>query len=352
MAIILGLAKLAKAEVKETMADFHEKELSDVLEATNKALLGAFYCLKRETYSPSANVPKENASGWNFAQWYALSAHTSESEPAEYYSVPRVTNLLGSPKVALAGGSQAANLVRLSNLVRLCASEMKNRVVKTSEFLKNLQWFQTRYVGKKPIGGLYLSEEFEYLIKEWETRTDKVRALYTGIDLNLKGPLMSGQFKQYMAKFNIEHEPVAKRIEDRAKTRIPMLLVSVGTGRRVTKQIAKGGNLPEKIKDQKLDLSVRTPAKILYSSLYEGVPEGMFVDLCITSAKTSITGNDERVVSAAARLAGECKNLLANKEMSEGFMSLVRLAATVYTEIYQEYRGTPSWDAIMASKLG
>jgi hypothetical protein len=351
LAIILGIAKLAKAEIIETKAEFNSKELSDVLEATNKSLLGAFYCLKRATYSPSANIPKENTSGWNFAQWYALSAYTSETEPAEYYSIPRATNLLGSPKVSLAAGSQASNLIRMSNLVRLCSTEMKSRIVKVSEFLKNIQWFQTRYVGKRPIGGLYLTEEYDFLTTEWENRTKKVKALYTSLDLKLKGPLMSGQFKQYMAQFNIEHETIAKRIEDRAKTRIPMLLVTIGVGRKQTKQISKGGSLPEKIKDPKLELSVRAPARILFTPMYEGVPEGMFIDSCITSAKASIvSGDNTSVVNAALRLAEDCKKSLINKELSGGLMSLIRLTATVYTEVYQEYRGTPSWDAIMASK--
>jgi hypothetical protein len=215
-----------------------------------------------------------------------------------------------------------------------------------SEFLKPEGYFKTRFVGKKPIGGLYLEEEYAILTNEWEERNKAVESLYKGLPQTLKVPLPQGSLKQYMAKFNIELKPMIKKIEETARSRITNLLVSSGNGRTKRSSIAKGGNLPEKLRNQGLDLSVRTIGKVMWSPLFSDVSQNTFVDKALHIAHKRFDPTPgEDLSEEEGKICKDLPGLCKTTEGKAAIVGTLSLTANIYLEIYPDFAGTASWDS-------
>jgi len=348
LAVIAQLCYDAKFSIIKTARQFDIKEFSNSLIASSKALLGAFYCLKRDEIAPTTNIPKQYATGWEYAQWYAFTKATNELDYGDYMGIPRRTQLLMTEGAVWSKQAQFASYQRISVLVRLISQQMGHKVKTVSKFLKGEGYFTTRFVGKKPFGGLLLQEEFDLLTKEWERRESVVKSLYKKLDTNLKLPCMAGQFKQYMAQFNVGLNGDAKKIEETSNSRVPQLLVSSGKGRNQQPTISKGGNLPEKLANPQLKQSVRTVGRVMWSPLMKGVSQNQFIDLAIKLARLKLHP-DPNISDPDAYILVQIQRITQDTSVEAVVQTTASSAASVYLEIYPDYAGINSWDAAFGS---
>jgi len=293
-----------------------------------------------------ANIPTPEQQGWEFALWYAFSKATKENDYADYLSIRRKTNFLPAEGAAWGANKQFTDLNRLTSFIRICAQKLSHKIKDPKKFLKGEGYFLEKYAGKKPFGGLYTNEEFTQLIQEWENRVNKIRNLYKQIPNNtLKLP--PGGLKTLMVEFNIRNPPLVKTVEDAAQARIPLLLVSTGSGKNRRQAIAKGGNLPEKLINISGGESVRTIGKILWSPLYK-VSQSEFVEASLKLARNKLSKNSNMEKIEDSILTNLYKLGLDSKTSSEIYSS-ISSAATVYLEIYPDHEGSPAWDAAIRS---
>jgi len=343
LSMIFRLCDLAGFEIRSTEKE--EKPIRDILEATAKSVAGAFYCLVREEFVPTTNIPKGYESGWEYAQWYSFARATNDLDHGNYLSIPRVVNFLAVEGSAWNKGGKFTAYQRIATLIRLIAQQMHGKVKTVSNYLKGEAWFVAQYAGKKPQGSLLLQEELVLLTKEWEARVERIKTLYEGIDKNLKLPSIKGSFKEYMSKFNISLTSHAKAVEVASNQRIPYLLASTRKGRALTKTIVKGGNLPEKLQSPDLtDQKVRDVGKVLWSPLM-GVTQNTFVDLAIRLARNRLHPRGESISEIEDSLE---QHLVALNLTEAGFgvtRATLNIAASVYLEIYPDYAGNTSWDS-------
>jgi hypothetical protein len=347
LAIVVGICQEAGFNIASSKRVIDIDDFNNTLEATEKSLIGAFYCLRRDEITPTTNIPSQYATGWEYAQWYAFAKATSDLDHGEYLNIPRVTSFLAIQGSAWSSGRQFTTLQRLAVLVRLAAQNLASRVKNIMLYLKPEGFFKMRFVGKRPIGGLYLQEEYDLLTQEWEGRNKQVETLYKGVPLTLKVPLLQGNLKQYMAKFNIGLKPMSKKVEETARSRITNLLVQSGTGRNKRTVISKGGNLPEKLRADGLNLSVRTIGKVMWSPLMVGMSQNQFTDLAISLARRRLHGKLAILQAEEEKILDQCVALTKDDAVANVAYGTLSTAASVYLEIYPDYNGNTSWDTAL-----
>lgn len=176
-----------------------------------------------------------------------------------------------------------------------------------------------------------------------------MKNLYKEVDTNLKLPCMANQFKQYMAKFNTKLNSDAKKIEETVNTRIPQLLVASGRGRKQQSTISKGGNLPEKLTNPQLTLSVRTIGKVMWSPLMKGVSQNTFVDGAIGLARQRLHRNKPNMGDPEATFLAWVMNLCQDSNIANLVIATGSAAASTYLEVYPDYTGNNAWDAAFGS---
>jgi hypothetical protein len=347
LAIIVKLCEIAGFDINATERVIDWQDFSSTLEASHKSCVGAFYCLKRDEIVPTTNIPKEYSTGWEYAQWYAFTKAINDLEHADYMSIPRVTSLIVAEGAAWSKTKQFTTFQRLSVLIRLISQTMGDKVKHVKKFLKGEGYFITKFVGKKPFGGLLLQEEFELLLKEWERRETNVKDLYKDLEQNIKLPCAAGQFKQYMSKFNVELKGDAKKIEETATTRIPQLLVTSGKGKKQQSTISKGGNLPEKLCNPSMNHTIRTAGRVMWSPLMKGVTQNQFIDLAIKLARRRLHPNSLSTKSPDEEFENQVKNLVKDEKIAALVYTTASIAANVYLEIYPDYVGNSAWDTAL-----
>jgi len=270
LAALLALCSKAKLKVKSTERDI-DNSFWNLISALKDSIFGALYCLGAKDIAPSTNVPSAHKRGWDFALWYCYAAFSKSTDHSEFLSIPRVVTMQSADKGQWSQTQgKFTDLDRLNTLVRTLAQkdQFVSKLADTKYFLKAEGYFVNRLVGKKPISGLYTSSEFTILKKEWETRCQAVSNNYKELlKYNVKSkPVPPGYtFNKLIAKCAVPLSSLSKKIEEAKTKRIPELLVIEGRGRSSKKVIAKGNDLPEKLRNINGGESVRTIAKVLYS---------------------------------------------------------------------------------------
>jgi hypothetical protein len=345
LGIALELAEMAGFEVEGSKRQLNA-DFWNTLDASKESLLGAFYCLRRNIIAPMANVPTEESTGWDFALWYAFGKAAKENEHADYICIPRRTNFLPAKGASWGASKQFTDLNRLAAFIRICAQKLSTKCVNPKKFLKGEGYFLEKYAGKKPFGGLYTNEEFILLSQDWEKRIKCIKDLYKEIpDKFSDSRINPGGLGLLMSRFNIKTDSSIKTIGNAAQARIPMLLVSQGSGKARRQVIAKGGNLPEKLYSINGGESVRTVGKVLWSPVY-GIPQSDFIESAIRYGRNKISKvnslNDEE-----DKLLDLLKRVIKEEEKIRPCYGALSTAATVYLEIYPDHAGTPAWDAAL-----
>jgi hypothetical protein len=345
LGIALELAELADIEVRSSKRELNV-DFWNTLDASKESLIGAFYCLRREFITPQDNIPTAESQGWGFALWYAFSKASKENEHADYLSIPRVTNFLAATGAAWGQGKQFTDLNRLAAFIRICAQKLSIKCRDPKKFLKGEGYFLEKYAGKKPFGGLYTSEEFILLSQDWEKRIKCIKDLYREIpDKFSDSKISPGGLGLLMSRFNVKTDSSIKTIGNTAQARIPMLLVSQGSGKSRRQVIAKGGNLPEKLYSINGGDSVRTVGKVLWSPTY-GLPQSDFIESAIRYGRNKIS-QSVRLNDEEDKLLDFLKRVIKEEEKIRPCYGALSTAATVYLEVYPDHAGTPAWDAAL-----
>jgi len=317
-------------------------------------ILGAHYCLKRESITPVDNVPANLKVGWDFALWYCQAAVSKETGPNDYFSIHRVTSLVATLK----GGSQwnvggqLTEISRLTNLVRVGAQARAPHLSETKKFLKGLGYFLERLVGKKPIGGLYTDLEFEIVKKDWQARTDKVTSCFNQLpklwsDLNTPAGI-----SVYFEQLQKAGARKTKDIEETRSSRIPNLLVPSPRGRSKIPVIAPGGSLPEKLQFIEGGKSVRTIGKTLWSPR-DGITQSVFLEMSMNIAKHCwLQRGLDPIVAMENRIKTFKKDFTEEYLLLDKAQPQLLTAALTYLEVIPERSSDPAWVAFFGTPPG
>jgi len=343
----LGIAAEGNVEVLFTKREV-DPTVWNMLESVQKSLLGAFYCLRRDKVAPMDNVPTDIKVGWNFALWYCYQAG-SKSDHGAYLSIPRETTLLRTKGVnAWSSGVMITVLQRINAFVRIAANNCSGKLDQPKKFLKGEGYFLEKYVGKKPIGGLYTDEELPIVVQAWTDRQNRIKDLYKQIPDKFSEVL--GKYRgigDLVGAFNISMPQVVKDIEDAKNRRIPYLLVSTGKGRGKTVEIAKGGNLPEKLLHTSGGDGVRTIGRVLWSPI-TGYTTNAFIDLVINQCRSMIRKEkvsflDHLITTTVTNGDKDTHGRLLQCSAS------VNQAAQLYLEILPDHAGEQSWGSVFGT---
>jgi hypothetical protein len=339
-----------------TFAGFHlngtEKELDNsfwnLLESMSDSIRGAFYFLQRSDSdrAPVDNVPAELKRGWNFAQWYAFSSAAKVSEWNEGYTIPRTTSLQSADKGQWSASKTFSDVDRLNNLVRMCATNCNSAHVPVVKFLKGEGYFTGKFVGKKPVTGLYTETEYQILKQDWEARMVKTKASYKSLSQQtLNSASGPAGLSTQLASMQSAHDAKSKVIEETKSHRIPELLISEGRGRSTKKVIAKGSDLSEKLISIKGGESVRTIAKVLYSpaTIAGNMTITDWTSIVMTEARNTNLRNETVWDVIQAKI--KAKEFLSSYE--DAYVdnySAISTAIQTYMEIIPDRTGNTAWD--------
>jgi hypothetical protein len=331
------------ASKRENIASF-----TSLMEATSDNIKGAFYCLERNEITPVANIPTTLKRGWEFALWYSFAEAAKEDIASDYLSIRRETSLVSTTGAAWNPNRQFPDLSRLSALIRLVAKKLSYKVVAPKKFLKGEGYFLEKFVGKKPMPGLLTTAEFALVHKHWESKQKSVKDRYKAIPDKFQDLPMKG-LGAYIAGFNIANPANISNIEATKISRVPMLLTTVGRGRSAVQAIAKGGNLPAKLRAIDGGDSVRTIGRVLYSPL-NGMSQNEFISLSIrlaTQLQKGSKGNASAISTDFFTHFSEMDE--DNAALMKSDWASVELAAQTYLEVLPDKLGIPAWDATFAS---
>lgn len=349
LGLLIEIAEFCDYDVYVTRRET-DPTLWTTLDALKDTILGAYYCLSRDKIAPVDNVPKNLKGGWEFIQWYAYSRGANDNSAGDYLKIPRVVSLLSASGAAWGSNKQFTDLVRITALLRLAGGHASKKLDDPKKFLKGEGYFLEKYAGKKPIGGLFADEELTVVVRNWTTKSDNIRNAYSRIP-NTFRDLPEGGISAAVAAFNIRAPPLIKDIEDAKSKRISNLLVTTGRGRNQTKEISKGGNLPEKLLAINGGDSVRTIGKVLWSPLYVGTTQNEFTDLVMRNANSMLRREGNVLPYLDTLLIAARNNPAMREEVErlESIMAPVGQATQVYLECIPDHQGNQAWDSVFPS---
>jgi hypothetical protein len=319
-----------------------------LMQATSDNIKGAYYCLSRDEITPADNIPTMLRRGWDFALWYAFVGASKEDLASDYMSVRRETSLVSTTGAAWNPSRQFPDLSRVTSLIRLLAKTLSIKVKYPKKFLKGEGYFLEKFVGKKPMPGLYTNDEFAVATQNWAAKQQNVRTRYKSIPDSFQNLPMKG-LGAYIDGFNTANPATISTIETAKASRIPMLLTVTGRGRSATTAIAKGSSLPSKLQVINGGDSVRTIGRVLWSPLMgctqnEFISEAMKLASELYSSKVTITQ------AAATYLGGWATAPQKSQDQAKQDWASIEQAAQTYLEVIPDRSGNAAWDAAFAPK--
>jgi hypothetical protein len=212
------------------------------------------------------------------------------------------------------------------------------------KFLRGEGYFLEKFVGKKPISGLYTDEEFSILVKYWEEKVASVKESYKTLPDTWQEIVGERKLATLLERFPQKTPPKIKEIENAKERRIPYLLVSTGVGRNRRQLIAKGSTLAEKLKYVGGGDNPRIPSRVMWSPL-DGQNINFVTDLGIKSARLTFQRKPEvleRLIAEASKASGG--SFLGYVDPC---MNKVQQITTLLLELYQDRKGDPAWDTMV-----
>jgi hypothetical protein len=329
--------------VKSTEADHGAIDL--FLGAIHDVVQGAYMRLRGDQeISPVDNIPARLKVGWNFAQWYAFSSHSNETDSNDFIKVPRVTSLAQAQGQAWGQPQHVQLLTRCSAIVRAAAQAQGGRILRARNFLKGEGYFLEKFCGKRPQGGLYTEDELATLVKHYDAKREHVQARYRamgGVFPDARPGLT--RLGAWLQGFTVVKPDAVRLIEGYEQRRIPQLLVQEGRGSRATRTIARGGNLHEKLVNAIGGTSVRSIAIVSFSPLY-GCDQQLFVTATLAAVRNRFR-NPAQLVDGINSLIPE----LRDRALPNGLrvQEVIQAAYTTYLEVIPDKLADPSWKAAL-----
>jgi hypothetical protein len=325
--------------------------LWNLLETLDNALSGVIYCLEgddNKLVTPVNNVPSDLKRGWDFALWYSFAAGAKTNDYNDGFSIHRVVSLLSADQGRWSEkGGTYAEIDRVSTIVRQAAQSHSKHMAPIAKFLKAKGYFTNKLVGKKPIPGLYTSEELSHLQAEWTARLTAVGDKYDQLPKEFSDILPGQSLNNYLTKLAVPLSPDTKLIEDAKTQRIPHLLFEEGRGRSSKKSICKGNDLHAKLITLEGGSSVRTIAKILWSPFTDkGFSQQDFATATIAEARSrNLRDEVSYLEEIEQRDRGKKSPLPADIRAIFAHRQSIASAAQTYLEVIPDRLGQPAWDA-------
>jgi hypothetical protein len=343
LGFLIKMAKDCNISIAET-----EKPLSKTfwktIDLVSDSVYGAYVCTQREKLSPGVNIPAEMKLGYEYMLWYAYSKAANDQSGGQYLAIPRVTSLFASVGNPWGQDKQFSEITQLYSLLRFFAAIYSKKIDSPKKFLKGEGYFLERFVGKKPVGGLYTDEELPKAVQHWTDKVKKVKDVYHNIPDKFSSIGLSG-ISEILKRFNIETPKTIKDVEDAKSKRIPLLLVKSGKGKNQKTEIAKGGNLPEKLISIEGGDSVRTIGKVLWSPNM-AISTNEFIDLVIKNTNSMLDKSVKSayidVILSELRDKGQAQK----HDQIAASIGAINQATTVYLEVLPDKRGNSTWDAV------
>jgi hypothetical protein len=348
LALILSFAALIDNDIKVVSTKNYDSSLWNLLEAMENNLLGASYAANKfieGAYKPINNVPAEIKRGWDYLSWYAFAMGANTNEYNEGFVLPRTTNLLSADQGKWSEkAGKYADYDRIVTIVRNAAKKLGCCLGEVAQYIRPVGFFCNKYVGKRPVKGLYTTEEFTHLDKEWTTRLEEIKRKYENLPTTFDRLGQSKSLNKYLSELAVPLSETSKRIESAKSSRIPYLLVQSGRGRSAAKTIAKGGDLPEKLIAIEGGESVRTISKVMYSPLIRDWSYTAFAQAVQLEVRSRNLRDNESLLGYCRRKVQEGT---ANPDQAKAdeYSSAIEAAAQVYLEVLPDKRGNVAWDS-------
>jgi len=231
--------------------------------------------------------------------------------------------------------------------VRHCADTISSmKLAPVGKFIKDVNFLKGKFVGKKPVPGIFTDEELTVLQQDWSARNSRISEVYSSLTDQSWEAIHKVSLSTMLKSLLTSASPLAKQIEECAQKRIPLLLTSSRVrGKKEGQTITKGSTLMEKVRNLNPD-NVRIPARLLWSPV-QGLPITEWTDLIL------------KCVHQASLKKGDYLSFLENyvkrsEEAREPYARERRLAIagissaiSLYLELVLDKRGIPAWDALL-----
>jgi hypothetical protein len=343
---VISLCEDAGWETLETKR-VCENSLWIALEAISDAITGVFYCLRKDGNSiiPQKNIPKAFVRGWDFALWYCFSSAAKVNDYHDGLSIQRVVNLMPADKGSWGGKlGKFTELDRITTLMRMLAQHSKDNIGPIHNFIKNKGYFVNKLVGKKPVKGIYLTEELTFLESEWSDRVASVEDKFSKLPKLFKEIPLGMTLTNLLSRLAVPLSKEYKIIEDAKSKRINDLLVVEGRGRTTRRVIAKGSDLPEKLIGINGGDSVRTIGKVLYSPHACANPQNAFISAVLAEVRSQNLREGRTFIQVIQDLDEQGKSSPNQRKILDD-LPMISLAVQTYLEVLPDRVGSVSWDS-------
>jgi hypothetical protein len=279
--------------------------------------------------------------GWGFALWYVFSNRSKITTDNDFVKINRIVSY--APGGVWGKGTQFTDLVKIESLVRnLCAEKIfTDKLAAPINFLKGKQYYIGKTIGKKPRRGVFLTEELEFLLQEYEERID---ILSDSFEKYLKDWQRSDRIGlgHLLSELVVKPSKDSKIIMKTGDARIPDLLVSEGQGRKKKNKIVSGTDLYVKLKSIYGGSNIRTAAKVLWSPLYK-VNQTIFVtaSLMYGKYKISFVKSDRDLIPKNVYDWVEKSNF--KEELTATAINAIDSVAALYVELFDMNSESSAW---------
>jgi hypothetical protein len=279
--ILAWLAKTAGYEIVPATRGDRDDAAFATVSTMLDSITGAYQFLRRGKRVVEKNIPSGMKVGWNFAQWVQL-AHLTGHKDGHHFLVFKKPDSIRPKAWDTNGGQhycdQVTDLIRKASIA-LAKWESMDRL---ERYIHTEGWFVQTMKGTDPEQGLYHEEERQLLINNEKEKIARIRQLHQSMCKVQNEYLQIAGFAdidKYFKEFYIEKSKICKEIVSTKMYRQSHLIVTIKRGRTITKSLAKGATLTEKIITNEYCKPVRDIPSILWSPLTQ-ISREHFVSVC------------------------------------------------------------------------
>jgi hypothetical protein len=310
------------------------------------ALRGAFIAYRQNPLGPVGSLPAFYKVGYEYLTFWALSEATKGISHDDCLTIPRHSSLSPGNISVWKKSGYLSIMNRVEFIIRSAAVSASKRIRPFKDFLKSPEFFKQKFVGKKPVPGIYTQEELSMLQQDWNARNQHIEETHKRVASMSYSEIRLTGLRSTIDSFATPYKGVIKTIVETANKRVPHLLTTVRQkGRAAVTMIAKGGTLVEKIRSMDPE-NVRTPAKLLWSPLRAPVTESGFAESVLSLVNHALRHNGNFRDALAKRAESIDVDWFHAESQTESYIGELSEAVTLYLDLYPDHRGKPAWDAL------
>jgi hypothetical protein len=270
--------------VLTTAHEDNQKTCYKALHGLRDGIFGCYMLFIQRDIKPVDRVPKHLEKGWNFGLYNTLNWALGGMKYSHLYKVKAMTSI--GPKAKSTPWLDAGTiptLTRVDNLLRLACKGLIPKLGVLKPYMKDISFCRIKACGKKPVGGVYHTDELSLLQDAYMAETKRFDEKFTELSsTNLKVTLEAHRVNETLAELHEKkRDPLLTSIMDTANARIPYLVTRSRNRKLKETTIVPGSSLPEKVMNAGIT-SMRDIAKILWSPLMEPIRVNDCIAVCAT----------------------------------------------------------------------